>query len=92
LGILIEGRNTMPALACHCKDLEKDPSSVERLTVLCPECDPDNPLAVPQANCPTCGGSGQAMISLSAIVTEIKTSRLELLVGGKPRDEGFLDI
>lgn len=71
------------ALSYNCKSLEKDPTPVAALTVSCAYCDPDNPLAVTQRKCVVCKGSGQAPVALGAIVTEIHTSRLELLRGGK---------
>jgi hypothetical protein len=71
------------ALAYNCKSLEKDSTSVESLTVDCGRCDPDNPLAIPRKQCPECKGTGRAPVALATIVTELKASRLELLVGGR---------
>ena len=74
------------ALAYNCKALEADPTPVLSLTVECPRCDPDNPLSVPRSKCPECKGSGKYPVALATIVTEIKASRLELLLGGR-KDE-----
>lgn len=71
------------ALAYNCKALEADPTPVLSLTIDCPRCDPDNPLSVPRSKCPECKGSGKSPVALATIITEIKASRLELLIGGR---------
>jgi hypothetical protein len=72
-----------PALAYQERDLEEDLSPIQGLTTECARCDPDNPLAVPRKSCPECKGSGRSLVALSTIVTQIKESRLELLIGPK---------
>ena len=71
------------ALSYNCKLLEKDSTPVKSITVVCPACDPDNPLAVSPTKCSSCKGSGRVPVAVVAIVEEIKSSRLELLVGGR---------
>jgi hypothetical protein len=80
------GMSSVNALAYSSKTLEKDPTIVESLTVDCGRCDPDNPLAVPRKKCPECKGTGKAPVALATIVTQIRESRLELLVGGRDND------
>lgn len=72
-----------PALAYLERDLEKDLSPVQGLTVECAKCDPDNPLSVPRAKCPECKGEGRALVALPTIVEQLKEARLELLIGPK---------
>jgi phage FluMu protein Com len=74
------------AMSWDCRKLEKDPTPVAGVTVDCPRCDEDNPLAVARAKCPECKGTGRAPVLLTVIVTELHASRLELLDGGK--DQG----
>lgn len=78
-----------PALAYLERDLEKDLSPVQGLTVECAMCDPDNPLAVPRSKCPECKGEGRALVALPTIVEQLKESRLELLIGpqNSPHDD-----
>jgi len=71
------------ALAYLERDLEKDLSPVQGLTVECAKCDPDNPRAVARNKCPVCKGLGRSLVALPTIVEEIRESRLELLVGSK---------
>ena len=71
------------ALAYLERDLEKDLSPVQGLTVECAKCDPDNPLAVPRSKCPVCQGLGRALVALPTIIEQLKESRLELLIGSK---------
>jgi hypothetical protein len=80
-----------PALAYRERDLEEDLSPVKGLTTECARCDPDNPLAVPQHDCPDCKGSGRTLIALAEIVEQMKESRLELLIGPKKMSRGALD-
>ena len=70
-----------PALAYLEKDLEKDLTPVQGLTVECAKCDPDNPLAVPRSKCPVCQGVGRALVALPTIIEQLKESRLEMLIG-----------
>jgi hypothetical protein len=71
------------ALALNCRALEKDAAPAANLTVSCANCDPDNPRSVLRKNCRVCGGTGESRVRLADIMTEIHTSRLELLHGGK---------
>ncbi len=79
------------ALALNCRELEKDPTPVEDLTVECANCDPDNPRSVSPEKCPVCRGTRRARVAVSAVVGEIRTSRLELLTGGKKSRRGDYD-
>jgi hypothetical protein len=71
------------ALALNCRELEKDPSPAADLSVECFACDPDNPRSVPRGACRSCNGTGRAKVAIASVVEEIKSSRLELLVGDK---------
>lgn len=74
-----------PSVALALRDLEKDPAPADDLRVSCANCDPDNPRSVPRKSCKHCGGTGRARTVLSQIASEIHTSRLDLLKGGKRR-------
>lgn len=80
-----------PALAYLERDLEKDLSPVNGLTVECAKCDPDNPRAVPRAQCPVCKGAGRSLVALPTIIEELKESRLEFLVGAKKEPDEYFD-
>jgi hypothetical protein len=71
------------ALALDCRELEKNPSPAADLSVECFACDPDNPRGVPRRACRACNGTGRAKVDVASVVAEIKSSRLELLVGDK---------
>jgi hypothetical protein len=93
LDLLEENTSMSPsaALALNCRILEKDAAPAANLTVECANCDPDNPRGVPREACRKCGGSGRSRVGLSDIVSELRASRLELLVGGKSRERDFDD-
>ena len=79
------------AKAFSTRELEKDSSPARGLTVKCFACDPDNPRSVPRSKCPACRGRGRTAVAAGSIASEIRSSRLELLTGGKksrrPSDE-----
>jgi len=79
------------AMAIRCDDLGEDLPPVEKLTVSCYRCDPDNPLCIPQERCPDCKGTGQAPVQFAAIMKEIRDSRAELNRTGSSTDPEYLE-
>jgi hypothetical protein len=65
------------ALAYQISDVEADASLVSGLTKICFDCDPDNPRAVKQKNCITCGGTGQQALAAAQIAEELSAARAE---------------
>jgi Zn-finger nucleic acid-binding protein len=65
------------AFALDFREIEADPSILDRATKDCPACDVDNPRHVSREGCETCGGSGQVGLSAGEIAKEIKASRNE---------------
>lgn len=66
-----------------CASVEGDPAEADSFTVECAKCDPDNPTSVPREECPACRGTGRSHVAFSTIVSEIRSSRLQLLRGGR---------
>jgi hypothetical protein len=79
------------ALAFKCDELDDDLTPIEKLTVECWRCDPDNPLAVPRNKCAECQGTGRAPVALAAVMREIQQSRAELEKTSSISDEEFLE-
>jgi hypothetical protein len=69
------------ALAFKYEELAEDLSPVEALTIGCPRCDPDSPIASTRKDCPLCKGTGRSPLAVAGIVEEIKAARLEALHG-----------
>lgn len=69
------------ALAYKIADVEADSSLVSSLTKICFGCDPDNPRAVPQKGCPTCGGTGEQALSAVQIAEELGAARAKTDAG-----------
>lgn len=63
--------------ALKLSDLDDDLSSVEAMTVECPNCDPDSPIASPRKDCLVCKGTGSVSTSLCEIVKELRSARQE---------------
>jgi len=70
-------------VAMTCAAVEGDPTEADSLTVECARCDPDNPTSIPRDKCPACRGTGRSHVALSTIVSELRSSRLQLLRGGR---------
>ena len=79
------------AMAIRCDALDEDLTPIEKLTVSCYRCDPDNPLCIPQAKCPDCKGTGQAPVRFAAIMQEIRESKSELNRTGSSTDPDYLE-
>jgi hypothetical protein len=79
------------ALAIKCEELNEDLTSIERLTVSCYRCDPDNPLCIPREKCPDCKGTGQAPVQFAGIMKEIRESKAELERTGSSTDPDYLE-
>ena len=78
------------ALAIKCEELD-DLTEIEKITVECWHCDPDNPLAVSKNQCAECQGTGRASVSLAAVMREIRQSRTELKKTSGGSNEEFLE-
>ena len=79
------------ALAFRCDELSDDLTEIEKLTVECWRCDPDNPLAIPRDRCAECQGTGRSPVALAAVVREIRQSRMEMEKASGGLDEEFLE-
>jgi hypothetical protein len=79
------------AVAIKCEELHEDLGPIERLTVSCYRCDPDNPLCVPRERCPDCKGTGQAPVQFASIMREIQDSKAELSQTGSSTDPDYLE-
>lgn len=80
------------ALALDFRQIEADPSILDKATKDCPACDPDNPRHVSREGCQTCNGTGQVGLAAGEIAKELKASRTEKPKfsrdGGGDDDEG----
>jgi hypothetical protein len=79
------------ARAIKCDDLGEDLTPIEKLTVSCYRCDPDNPLCIPRERCPDCKGTGQAPVQFASIMKEIRESKAELDRNGSASDPDYLE-
>ena len=85
----------MHAMAFKIEEIENEEelSSIEAMTVECPNCDPDSPVASPRQSCPVCKGTGFAPMIFADIVREIREAKKEALIGSREKidDDLFLE-
>lgn len=62
-------------LALKIRGAEIDAREAGTATKVCFSCDPDNPLRVARATCPSCGGSGQQELEAKGVVIELEAAR-----------------
>jgi len=77
------------ALAFKISEVESDPALMKGATKDCYFCDPDNPRAVPQEICTSCGGTGRQGFAAVEIAEELRASKSEASAGDE--DDLYLD-